>query len=151
MIEVKEELPSAARALKLDLSTRELRTGEELETILAALRKERPDGLYAYGGPLMNTYQNRIVGFALSNRLASVYDRGEAVAAGGLMSYGADQVDSYRRIASYIEKIQKGAKPSELPVLQPTRFELVINLSVAKALGLTIPPMLLARADEVIE
>jgi putative ABC transport system substrate-binding protein len=134
----------------LDLSIRELRAGNELETIFAALRKERPDAVYAAGGPLINAYQKRIVGFALSNRLASTYDSSEAVAAGGLMSYGADQADSYRRIASYIDKIQKGAKPADLPVEQPTKFEFIVNLKAAKQIGLTIPPNVLARADKVV-
>jgi putative ABC transport system substrate-binding protein len=150
LVEVKQDLPSAARTLKLDLSIQELRAGNELETIFAALRKERPDAIYAAGGPLINANQKRIAGFALSNRLPSTYDSSEAVAAGGLMSYGADQADGYRRIAMYVDKILKGAKPADLPVEQPTKFELVINLKTAKQIGLMIPPQVLARADRVI-
>ena len=99
----------------------------------------------------MNANQKRIVGFALKSRLPSVYVRREYVDAGGLMSYGADLGDSYRRVAYYVDRILKGAKPADLPVEQPTKFELVINLKTAKALGLTIPPSLMLQADQVIQ
>ena len=92
----------------------------------------------------------RVVGLALKSRLPSVYDRREAVYEGGLMSYGADLADSYRHVAYYVDRILKGAKPADLPVEQPMKFELVINLKTAKQIGLTIPPNLLARADKVI-
>jgi len=95
--------------------------------------------------------EKRIAGFALKSRLPSVYSRRVAVDADGLMSYGADQADSYRRVATYVDKILKGAKPADLPVEQPTKFELVINLKTAKQIGLTIPPEVLARADRVIK
>jgi putative tryptophan/tyrosine transport system substrate-binding protein len=151
LVEVKEDLPTAARTLKLDVPTWEVRAGNELDGIFAAVRKERPDALYAAGSPLINANQQRIVDFALKNRLPSVYESGEAVGVGGLMSYGADQADSYRRVAIYIDKILKGAKPADLPVEQPTKFELVINLKTAKQIGLTIPANVLARADKVIK
>jgi putative ABC transport system substrate-binding protein len=151
VVEVKEDLPSAARTLKLEVPTWEVQASNGLDAIFAAVRKERPDALYAAGSPLINANQKRIVGFALKNRLPSVYDSGEAVGAGGLMSYGADQADSYRRVAIYIDKILKGAKPADLPVEQPTKFELVVNLKTAKQIGLTIPPNVLARADKVIK
>ena len=93
----------------------------------------------------------QIVGFALKSQLPSMYNYREAVDAGGLMYYGADLADSYRRVAYYVDRILKGAKPADLPVEQPTKFELVINLQTAKALGITIPPTLLFRADEVIQ
>jgi putative ABC transport system substrate-binding protein len=93
----------------------------------------------------------RIVGFALKSRLPSVHENREAVDAGGLMSYGADLADSYRLIATYVDKILQGAKPADLPVEQPTKFELVINLKTAKQIGLTIPQNVLARADKVIK
>ena len=96
-----------------------------------------------YGGPLMRTNAKRIVGFALKSRLPSVYGSREAVDAGGLMYYGADLADSYRRVAYYVDRILKGAKPADLPVEQPTKFELVINLKTAKQIGLTIPQSLL--------
>ncbi|HET9881260.1 MAG TPA: ABC transporter substrate binding protein, partial [Candidatus Binatia bacterium] len=113
--------------------------------------KERPDGLYeAGGGPLMRTNWKRIAGFALKSRLPSVGNR-EYVDAGGLMYYGADLADSYRRVATYIDRILKGAKPGDLPVAQPAKFELVINQKTAKQIGLTIPPNVLARADRVVK
>ena len=98
----------------------------------------------------MNANRKRITGFALKSRLPSVYGNREAVNAGGLMSYGADEADSYRRVAYYVDRILKGAKPADLPVEQPTKFELVINLKTAKQIGVTIPPEVLARASRVI-
>ena len=102
-------------------------------------------------GTLMGANRKRIAGFALKSRLPSVYVGREFVDAGGLMSYDADSVDIYRRVATYIDKILKGAKPADLPVEQPTQFEFVINLKTAKQIGLTIPPNVLARADRVIK
>ena len=98
----------------------------------------------------MNANQNRIVDFALKSKLPSVYGIRQATEGGGLMYYGADLSDSYRRIAYYVDRILKGAKPADLPVEQPTKFELVVNLKAAKQIGLTIPPNVLARADRVI-
>src|SRR6266481_2854236 len=149
--EVKEVLPVAARALKMTIQPWELRAADGFEKVFAALNKERSDGLYVQGGPLMNAYQKRIVGLALKSRLPSVYSRREAVDAGGLMSYGADLADSYRRVAYYVDRILKGAKPGDLPVEQPTKFELVINLKTARQIGLTIPPNVLARANRLIK
>ena len=103
------------------------------------------------GGTLIGANQKRIVNFALKSRLPSVYSSREAVEAGGLMSYGADLTDSYRRVAYFVDKILKGAKPADLPVEQPTKFELVINLKTAKQIGLTIPQSMLYRADRVIK
>jgi ABC-type uncharacterized transport system substrate-binding protein len=148
--EVKEDLPVAGRALKLTVQPWEVRDADGLEKVFAALRKERPDGLYAaITGELMNANVKRIAGFALDRRLPSVGNT-PWVNAGGLMSYGADLTDSYRRVAVYIDKILKGAKPADLPVEQPTKFEFVINLKTAKQIGITIPPNVLARADKVI-
>ncbi|MGE5305357.1 MAG: ABC transporter substrate-binding protein [Alphaproteobacteria bacterium] len=147
--EVKEILPIAARALGLTVQPWELRAADGFEKVAAVLNKERPDGLYVSGGPVMNANRKRIVDFALKSRLPSMGSR-EYVEAGGLLSYGADLADSYRRVTYYVDKILKGAKPADLPVEQPTKFELVINLKTAKRIGLTIPPSVLGRADRVI-
>ena len=150
-LEVKEVLPVAARALGLTVQPWEVRDADGFEKVFAALNKQRPDGLYVLGGPLMNANRKRIVGFALKSRLPSVYSDREFVDAGGLMYYGADLADSYRRVAYYVDKILKGAKPADLPVEQPTKFELVINLKTAKQIGVTIPPEVLARASRLIK
>ena len=150
MHEVKETLPAAAGALGLTVRSWEVADADGFERVFAALKKERPDGLYVAGGPLMAVNGKRIVDFALKSRLPSVYgDRGY-VDAGGFIYYGADLTDIYRRVATYVDKILKGAKPAELPVEQPTKFEFIINLKAAKEIGLTIPPTVLARADRVI-
>jgi ABC-type uncharacterized transport system substrate-binding protein len=150
VLDVKEDLPVAARALGLTVRSWEVRNADGFEKVFAALSKERPHGLYMAASRLMSENQKRIVGFALKNRLPSTYPYREAVDAGGLMYYGADQAEIYRRVAYYVDKILKGAKPGDLPVEQPTKFELVINLKTAKQIGLTIPPNVLARADRVI-
>jgi putative tryptophan/tyrosine transport system substrate-binding protein len=103
------------------------------------------------GGQLMRANEKRIAGFALKSRLPSMYSNKQAVEAGGLMYYGADLADIYRRVAYYVDRILKGAKPADLPVEQPTKFELVINLKTAKQIGLTIPQSLVYRADKVIK
>jgi ABC-type uncharacterized transport system substrate-binding protein len=103
------------------------------------------------GGSLMRANRKRIAGFALKGRLPSVYNSREFVDAGGLMYYGADFADSYQRVAYFVDRILKGAKPADLPVEQPTKFEFIINLKTAKQIGLTIPPNVLARADKVIK
>ena len=149
-IDVKEVLPIAARALQLTIQPWEVRASDGFERVFAAVSKQLPDGLYVIASPLMAVNQKRIVGFALKSRLPSVYGNREPVDAGGLMYYGADLADSYRRVAYYVDRILKGAKPADLPVEQPTKFEFVINLKTAKQIGVTIPPNLLARADKVI-
>ena len=148
--EVKEDLPVAARALRLTLQPWEIRAADDFEKVFAALSRQRPDGLYVSGGPLINNNQKRIAGFALKSRLPSMKSNKDFVVAGGLMYYAADLADSYRRVATYVDKILKGAKPGDLPVEQPTKFELVINLKTAKQIGVTIPQAVLARADRVI-
>ena len=150
VLEVKELLPVAARALGLTLQPWEVRRADGFEKVFAALNKQRPDGLYVSGGPLMAANRKRIADFALKTRLPSMYSSREAVDVGGLMSYGADLAESYRRVADYVDKILKGAKPADLPVERPTKFELVINLKTAKQIGLTIPQSMLYRADKVI-
>ena len=149
--EVKEALPGAARALGLTLQPWEIRTADDFERVFAALSKQRPDGLYVLGGgSRMHINQKLIAGLAIRSRLPSLYFTREFVNAGGLMSYGADQADIYRRVAYFVDRILKGVKPADLPVEQPTKFELVINLKTAKQIGVTIPQSLLYRADKVI-
>jgi putative ABC transport system substrate-binding protein len=145
-----KELQTAAHALGVTVRSWEVRGAEDFDAVFAAMGQQRPDGLQMLGGPVMRANQKRIVGFTLKSRLPSVYTTKEAVDAGGLMYYGADAADGYRRIASYVDRILKGATPADLPVQQPTKFELVINLKTAKQIGLTIPANVLARADRVI-
>ena len=150
-LEVKEDLPVAARALRLTLQPWEVRDASDFDKVFTAMGQQRPDGLYVPGaGSLMNANRKRIVGFVLKSRLPSVHSNSEAVDAGGLMYYGADQTESYRRVAYYVDRILKGAKPADLPVEQPTKFELVINLNTAKQIGVTVAPEVLARANKLI-
>jgi putative ABC transport system substrate-binding protein len=124
---------------------------DDFEKVFAALNKERPDGLYVPGSALMRANGKRIVDFALKSRLPSVYGSRGYVEAGGLMYYGNDITEQYRRIAYFVDRILKGAKPADLPVEQPTKFELVINLKTAKQIGVTIPQSMLYRADKVVK
>ena len=149
--EVKEDLPIAARALKLTILPSEARAADDFEKVFAAMSKERPDGLVVFGGTVMRPNRKRNAGVALKSPLTSVSSSEEFVDAGGLMSYAADDADNYRRVAIYVDKILKGAKPADLPVEQPTKFELVINLKTAKQIELTIPQRVLGRADRVIK
>jgi putative tryptophan/tyrosine transport system substrate-binding protein len=128
-----------------------VRGKDDFDRVFAEMGKQRPDGLYVPSDPLMRDNQKRIVGFALKSRLPSTYDYREAVDAGALMYYGADLADIHRRVATYVDKILKGAKPADLPVEQPSKFELVINQKTAKQIGLMIPQKVLARADKVIK
>jgi putative ABC transport system substrate-binding protein len=149
--EVKEDLPVAARALGLTVQPWEVRDAGSFDKLFAALSKDRPDGLYSPGGgTLIRTRLKRIADFTLKNRIPSLDTYKEAVDAGALMYYGADITENYRRVAYYVDRILKGAKPGELPVEQPTKFEFVINLKTAKQIDLTIPPDLLARATKII-
>jgi ABC-type uncharacterized transport system substrate-binding protein len=149
--EMKEVLPAAAQALKLMLQPWEVRASDDFQKVFAAAARQRPDGLYALGGPLMIANQKRLADFALKNLLPSIDGGRGAVDVGELMFYGADLADSYRRVASYVDKILKGAKPADLPVEQPTKFEFIINLKTAKQIGLTIPQSMLYKADKVIK
>src|SRR5262245_63827358 len=150
--EVKEVLPAVARAVGLTVRFWEVRAADDFERVFATLSKQRPDGLYVPGGgPLMFANEKQVADFALKSRLPSMFINRETIDAGGLMSYGADIADSYRRVAYYVDRILKGAKPADLPVERPTKFELVINLKTAKQIGLTIPPNVLVRADKVIK
>jgi putative ABC transport system substrate-binding protein len=150
-IEVKEALSTAARALRLTIQPWEARGADDLDKVFAALSKQRPDGLYVPGGLVLVANGKRIADFASKSRLPSVYGRREFVDAGGLMSYGSDLAVSYRRVAYYVDKILKGAKPADLAIEQPTKFELAINLKTAKQIGVTIPQSMLYRADKVIK
>jgi putative ABC transport system substrate-binding protein len=149
--EVKEVLPVAARGLRLTLQPWEVRGTDDFDRVFAALNKQRPDGFYVIGSALMRVNGKRTADFALKSRLPSVSSIREFVDAGGLMAYGADLAESYRRVAYYVERILKGAKPADLPVEQPMKFELAINLKTAKQIGVTIPPELLARANKLIK
>jgi putative tryptophan/tyrosine transport system substrate-binding protein len=144
------EAQAAASAVGLEATTFEIRHAEEIAPLFEAL-KGRADAVYIASDPLMNTNRIRISTLALGARLPTMHGVRDYVEAGGLMSYGPSIVDQYRRAADYVDKILRGAKPGELPVEQPTKFDLVINLTTAKALGLDILPTVLARADEVIE
>ena len=148
--EVKEILPAAARALKLTIQPWEVRDADGFERVFAAMGKQRPDGLYVLAGVLIRSNYKRIAGLAIKSRLPSMYNNRTPVDAGGLMSYGADQADSYRQVAWYVDRILKGTKPADLPVQQPMKFEFVINLKTANQIGITIPQWTLMKADEVI-
>jgi putative tryptophan/tyrosine transport system substrate-binding protein len=149
--EVNEVIPGAARALKLTLRSWEVRAADDFDRVFAALNKDRPDGLYVSPGPVINVNQKRTIAFALKSRLPAVYSNRDAVDDGGLIYYGADLADSDRRVAYYVDRILKGAKPADLPVEQPTKFEFIINLKTAKQIGVTIPPEVLARANRLIK
>jgi putative ABC transport system substrate-binding protein len=145
------EADVSARALGVQLQVVEARGPSEFDRAFSDISEKGAGALVVLTTPAFNTEQQRIVELAAKNRLPTVYASRNYVDIGGLMSYGPNFADLHRRAATYVDKIIKGAKPSDLPVQQPTKFELVINLKAAKALGLTIPPTLFARADEVIE
>jgi putative ABC transport system substrate-binding protein len=144
------EIQPTARALGLEATRIEIQRAEDIPPAFDSL-KGRADALYVIGDALVNTNRIRILTLALAARLPTVYGLREYVDAGGLMSYGPNFSDLFRRAAELVDKILRGAKPAEIPVEQPTKFDLIINLTTAKALGLDVPPALLARADEVIE
>ncbi len=144
------ETQAAARVLRVTLQSREVRGPDDFESVFTAITRERPDALITLDDILTLHYRQRIVDFAAKSRLPAIYALREFVDAGGLMSYAVNLPDILRRSATHVDKILKGAKPADLPVEQATRFELVINLKTAKALGLTIPQAILIRADEVI-
>jgi putative ABC transport system substrate-binding protein len=144
------EAQAAARTLGLEVATSEIRRAEDIAPAFEAL-KGRAEALYVCGDPLVDTNRIRIITLALAARLPTISDFREYVEAGGLMSYGPNFPDLFRRAAEFVDKILRGAKPDDLPVEQPTKFDLVINLTTAKALGLTIPESFLLRTDEVIE
>jgi putative ABC transport system substrate-binding protein len=145
------ETESAARMMGIEVQSLEVRRPEDFDSVFEASRRQPPDALITVEDPLTINYRNKIVDFAATNRLPAIHGLREFVQAGGLMSYGASLIDLFRQSAVYVDKILRGTKPADLPIEQPTTFELVINLKTAKTLGLTVPRILLASADEVIE
>jgi len=146
-----KETQAAGRTLGIEVQSLEARSLDDFDGAFEAAIKQRPDALITVEDPLTVTYQKRIADFAVANQLPSLQGFSEDVKAGALISYGANAADLIRRAAGYVDKILKGANPADLPVQQPAKFDLVINRKTAKALGLEVPPTLLARADEVIE
>ena len=146
-----KETQAAGQTLGIEVQSLEVRAPDDFDGAFEAARRQRPDALITVEDPLTVTHRQRVADFTSEQQLPSLHGVREFAAAGGLMSYGASLADLFRRAAGYVDKILRGAKPADLPVQQPSKFELVINLKTAKALGLEVPPTLLARADEVIE
>jgi putative ABC transport system substrate-binding protein len=144
------EVQAATRTLGLEVTAPEIRRAKDIGLAIEAL-KGHVEALYIQSDPLFTNNRVRIITLALGARLPTVAGIRELVDAGGLMSYGPNLSDLFRRAADYVDKILRGAKPGNIPVEQPTKFDLIVNLVAAKALGLTMPPALLVRADEVIE
>jgi ABC-type uncharacterized transport system substrate-binding protein len=145
------DMEAAAKALGLKLQSLPVRSLDDFDSAFARAKREGAQALITIPSPLINTQQSQVLDFAAKNRLPAMYPYSEFVEAGGLMSYAPNFADLFRRAADYVDKILKGAKPADLPVEQPTKFELVINLKTAKQIGLTIPPELLARANRLIK
>jgi len=145
-----KEMEAAASALGVRLQPADWETPEDLENAFSTMVKGRADSLITFSGPRFGLYRTRIIDLAIKNRLPAMYPDIQYVDSGGLMSYGAKTADLYRRAATYVDKILKGAKPADLPVEQPMKFEFVINLNAAKQIGVTIPPNVLVKADRVI-
>ena len=145
-----EEARTAAKALGIQIRPYEIKSAEDIDRAFGALKKLRANALLIPGAPLMTQNSSRVAKLALNLRLPSIYQTRQFVEDGGLMAYGVNFSDLYRRAPTYVDKILKGAKPADLPVEQPRKFELVINMKTAKHIGLTIPPNVLARADKVI-
>jgi putative tryptophan/tyrosine transport system substrate-binding protein len=146
-----KETQAAGRTLGIEVQSLEVRAPDDFDGAFEAARQQRPDALITVEDPLTVNHRQRVADFTAGQQLPSLHGVREFAAAGGLMSYGASLADLIRRAAGYVDKILRGAKPADLPVQQPSKFEFVINLKTAKALGLEIPPSVLARADEVIE
>ena len=144
------EMEAAAKALGLKLQSLEVRSLDDFESAFARAKRDGAQALITTTGPLINTQQRQVLDFAAKNRLPAMYPSNDFVEAGGLMSYGPNYTDLFRRAADFVDKILKGTKPAELPIDQPKKFDFIINLKTAKQIGLTIPPNVLARADKVI-
>jgi putative ABC transport system substrate-binding protein len=150
-LEIQKELERAAGAFRVKLQYLEIRQAKDIETAFREANKGRADAvLFRVPGPFVTSHRPQIAALTAKSRLPVIYERAAEVEAGGLMSYGVVNTDMYRRAATYVDKILKGRKPADLPVEQPTKFEFIVNLKAAKAIGLTIPPNVLARADKVI-
>jgi putative tryptophan/tyrosine transport system substrate-binding protein len=145
------EMETAASVLSVRLQEFQVRDAKDIDRAFAAIARQHVEALIVITDPLILRHRARVVQLAASNRLPAVYSFGEFARVGGLLAYGPSAAEMFHRAAAYVDRILKGAKPADLPVEQPTKFELVINLKTAKALGLTIPPSVLARADEVIQ
>jgi putative ABC transport system substrate-binding protein len=148
---VLKEMELAAGALKVKLQNLDVLSPKDIETAYRAASKGRAQAVLVRGGPVLTSQRTQVVELAVKSRLPAIYNVAEFVEAGGLMTYSVSMTDLYRRAATYVDKILKGAKPADLPVEQPTKFELIINLKAAKQIGLTIPPNVLVRADKVIK
>lgn len=146
----RKETQLAAQALGVQLKVFEVRSSNDFESVFLSMPKERPGALVVISSPMLLNNRGPITGLTTKQRLPAIYTLREYVDAGGLMSYGVSLPALFRRAATYVDKILKGANPAELPVEQPTKFEFIINLKAAKQIGLTIPPNVLARADRVI-
>jgi putative ABC transport system substrate-binding protein len=146
-----KESQLAGRELGLQLHSMEVSSADKFESAFKEANQARSAALAVTSSPFINSNQRRIAELATKTRLPAIYNRGDFIENGGLMSYGANPLDLYRRAATYVDKILKGTRPADLPVEQPTKFEFIINQKTAKQIGLTIPPHLLARADKVIK
>jgi putative tryptophan/tyrosine transport system substrate-binding protein len=147
---VRKEAELSSRALGLNIQYLDILAASDIHAAFREATERRADAVLALASPVLTSYRKQIADLALKSRLPAIYDRREFVEDGGLMTYGVNALELFRRAATYVDKILKGAKAAELPVEQPTKFELVINLKTAKQIGLTIPPNVLARADRVI-
>jgi putative tryptophan/tyrosine transport system substrate-binding protein len=147
----RSETEVAAQALGVQLQSLEVRGPEDLDSAFQAAKREQAGALVVVRNPITSSQRKRIADLAIKNQMPTIYGDPDFVEAGGLMSYGTNVADLFRRVATYVDKILKGAKPADLPVEQPMKFEFVINLKTAKQIGLTIPPNVLARADRVIK
>jgi len=146
-----KEIDAAARTLRMQLTRLAAVQESELDRAFATAARDRIEAVFVLTSPMTARHSGRVVGLAMKHRLPTMYATRSFVEAGGLLAYGADPLDLHRRAAGYVDRILKGAKPANLPVEQPTKFELVVNLKTAKTLGLTIPPSVLLRADQVLE
>src|SRR5262245_52634794 len=144
------DMEAAAKVLGIKLQSLEVRSLGDLEGAFARAKRDGGQALITTTGALINTQLRQVLDFAVKNRLPAMYPNGEFVEAGGLMSYGPDNTDLWRRAADFVDKSLKGTKPADMPVEQPKKFELLVNLKTAKQIGLTIPPKVLAQADKVI-